>query len=353
MKVLHVVGARPHFPKLAPLYRALARRGHDQIIVHTGQHYDLQMSALFFDELELPPPRYCLDVGSAGHGAQTGHMLVRLEPVLLEELPDIVLVYGDTNSTLAGALAAAKLGLKVGHIEAGLRSHVQSMPEEINRILTDHCAHLLFCPTETAVRCLAQEGITSGVYLVGDVMYDALQQFLPLAEQRKELLPRLGLEPKRYLLVTVHRAANTDDPARLTAIVAALNQLEEPVLFPVHPRTAVRLRESGLALAAHIRTVEPLGYLDMLLVERNARRILTDSGGVQKEAYLLGTPCVTLREETEWPETLSGNWNTLAGVDATAIKAAVRRPEPVTPPPPRFGDGQAAKRIVAVLEQET
>jgi UDP-N-acetylglucosamine 2-epimerase len=350
MQIAHIVGARPHFPKLAPVSRAVRAGGHSEIIIHTGQHFDVRMSDVFFEELDLPPPQYHLGVGSGSHGVQTGRMLERLDPVLGKERPDVILVYGDTNSTLAGALAGAKLGLTVGHVEAGLRSFVWSMPEEVNRVLADRCSQVLFCPTQTAVANLAAEGITAGVHLVGDVMYDALLQSAPLAEKRSRALERFGLVPRRYLLATIHRAGNTDDSGRLASIAEALNRVEEPVIFPVHPRTAQRIAEAGIVFAPHVQLVEPLSYLDMLQLERNARRIITDSGGVQKEAYLLRTPCITLRDETEWPETLAGGWNVLVGTHPESVCAALAQPEPVAPPEPLFGDGRAAERIVAVLE---
>jgi UDP-GlcNAc3NAcA epimerase len=353
MHILHVVGARPHFPKLAPVSRALLARGHRETIVHTGQHYDLEMSDAFFNDLELPRPQHNLGIGSSSHGMQTGQMLVALEPVLLEVSPDVVLVYGDTNSTLAGAIAAAKLGIPVAHVEAGLRSYDKSMPEELNRILTDHSSTLLFCPTETATNNLAREGIVEGVHMIGDVMHDALLQALPLARERLEVLATLGVEPKKFVLATVHRAANTDDPARLSSICASLNSLDEFVVFPVHPRTKARIAELGVSFGPHVRLVAPLSYLEMLAVEENARHVLTDSGGVQKEAFLLRTPCVTVREETEWPETLADGWNVLAGVEPRTILAALRRPQPVSTPAPVFGDGHAAEVIVSVLESSS
>lgn len=348
LKVLTVVGARPQFIKAAPVSRVL-REQHQEVLVHTGQHYDATLSAVFFDELNIPRPDYNLGVGSGPHGAQTGAMLVGIEKVLLEEQPDAVLVYGDTNSTLAGALAAAKLYIPVAHIEAGLRSFNRRMPEEINRVLTDHVARWLFCPTQTAVKNLSAEGVTAGVWNVGDVMVDALNQHLPLARSRSDVLARLGLEAGDYYLMTLHRPINTDDPARLGGILRAVGELDRTVVFPIHPRTAHALEATALAAPPRVRLIPPVGYLDMLVLESSACRILTDSGGVQKEAYLLGVPCVTLREETEWVETVEAGWNQLVGADPAAIQAAVNRLPPCSPRPMLFGDGEASRRIVRIL----
>jgi UDP-N-acetylglucosamine 2-epimerase len=351
MKVLTVVGARPQFIKATAFSRAL-RDCHDEVLVHTGQHYDPQLSDVFFRELELPKPDHHLGVGSGPHGRQTGQMLERLEPVMQLERPDWVVVFGDANSTLAGALAAAKLHLPLAHIEAGLRSFDRRMPEETNRIVADHVADLLFAPTETAMTHLAREGLSARARLTGDIMYDSLLQHLPLAEQRSDIMERLGLTRSAYVLATVHRAANTDDLAALGRILDALAMLEEPVVFPMHPRARLALASSDLETGEHVRAIEPVGYLDMLALERNARMVLTDSGGVQKEAYLLGTPCVTLREETEWPETSAGGWNVLAGTEPARIVAAARRARPSGEPPNVFGDGRAAQHMVELLEHD-
>ena len=351
MKVVTVVGARPQFVKAAPVSRAL-RRDHIEVLVHTGQHYDRAMSDLFFEEMAIPRPDHELGVGSGSHGRQTGQMLIGIEEVLLAERPDWVLVYGDTNSTLAGALAAVKLGIPVAHVEAGLRSFNRAMPEEHNRILTDHCADLLFCPTQTAVDLLRGEGVTRGVHLVGDVMVDAALQFAEVARQRSTILAELGLTPKSYALATLHRPYNTDDPERLREVLAALESLRMPVVCPVHPRTRQRLAAMGNPQFAirNSQFVDPVGYLDMLALEQSAALILTDSGGVQKEAYFFAVPCVTLRPETEWVETVATGWNRLVWGDAAVVVAAARRPWPVDPPPPVFGDGHAAERIVRLLE---
>jgi UDP-N-acetylglucosamine 2-epimerase len=349
MKLLTVVGARPQFVKAAAFSRVVRQR-HTEVLVHTGQHYDMQMSDVFFDELALPKPDHHLGVGSGSHGAQTGRMLARLEAVMQAERPDAVVIYGDTNSTLAGALAAAKLGIPVAHVEAGLRSFVRDMPEEINRIVADRVSTLLFAPTQTAVDNLAREGITEGVVMTGDIMYDALLTHAPVAAERSTLLRDLALTPGRYVLATIHRAANTDDPRRLAEIFDALALLREPVIVPLHPRTRAALMGTDIEVEPPVRIIDPVGYLDMLALEQSARMVLTDSGGVQKEAYLLGVPCVTLRDETEWVETLEGGWNVLAGTNAERILAASRRARPAGSPPPVFGDGHAAEEMVAALD---
>ena len=350
MKVVTVVGARPQFVKAAPVSRALRAAGVEELLVHTGQHYDRAMSQVFFDELGLPPPAVNLEVGSGHHGWQTGTMLARVEEVLLREQPERVLVYGDTNSTLAGALAAAKLRIPLAHVEAGLRSFDRDMPEETNRVLTDHCADLLLCPTRTAVEQLAREGITRGVHLVGDPMFDAVLENLERARARPSLAAALGLTPGRYLLATVHRPANTDDPGVLRGLLQALEAIGEPVLFPVHPRTRVRIEALSPALALRrVLLHEPLGYLDSLRLQSEARLVLTDSGGVQKEAYFLGVPCLTLRAATEWVETVQAGWNLLVGSDPAAIERAARSFAPRGERPALFGDGHAAAAIARVL----
>ncbi len=349
MKIVSIVGARPQFIKAAVLSRVL-RRSHEEVLVHTGQHYDPLLSDIFFSELDLPPPERHLGIGSDTHARQIGRMLEAIEEVLLVERPDRVLVYGDTNSTLAGALAAAKLGLPLAHVEAGLRSYDRSMPEELNRTLTDHCADLLFCPSSIAFDNLAQEGISAGVHLVGDVMYDSVLQQAESLDSRS--LARWGLSAGEYALATVHRAANTDDTERLRSILEALGRLGEPVIFPVHPRTRKAMLAAGLEAAANVRLAEPLGYREMLALEKNARCILTDSGGVQKEAFFFAVPCVTLRNETEWPETIDCGWNALAGCDAELIVEAAARPRPSGAPPQVYGDGHAAERIVEILDSQ-
>jgi UDP-N-acetylglucosamine 2-epimerase len=350
VKFLTVLGARPQFVKAAPLSAALRRR-FTEVLVHTGQHYDREMSDVFFEQLGIPAPDHHLHIGSGPHGAQTGAMLAQLETVMQDERPDVVLVYGDTNSTLAGALAAAKLQIPVAHVEAGLRSFNRAMPEEINRVVTDHLSTWLFAPSEHAERQLATEGIGRGVHVVGDIMRDAVLQH---AERARTLSPypdAAGVCPGAFYLCTVHRAENTDQPERLAGILAGLARLDRPVVLPLHPRTAKRLKEFGLTPAASIRVIEPVGYFDMLQLERSAAAILTDSGGVQKEAYYLDVPCVTLRDETEWVETVDVGWNILAGTDPDAIVAALDQHGRGRPPhPPLYGNGDAAEAIVRVFD---
>src|SRR5579864_3345514 len=349
VRLASIVGGRPQFIKLMPVSDAL-RQQHEEIIIHTGQHYDYRMSASFFDELKIPAPDYHLGVASGSCGAQTARMLETIDLVLMKECPDWVIVYGDTNSTLAGALAAAKLQIPIAHVEAGLRSFNRAMPEEINRVLTDHLSDRLFCPTETARKHANNEGITQGVEVVGDVMYDILLQVLPkLHAHAQALLPALEVIPQAYVLVTVHRAANTDDPEVMRDIACALNKLEMPIIFPVHPRTRACLERYDITWRKHIQLIEPVGYIDMLALEQAAYRILTDSGGVQKEAFLLGIPCVTLREETEWVETVKAGWNVLVGTRWEDIVKAVSRPTPELPLRNPFGEGDAAQRIACSL----
>lgn len=327
-RILTIVGARPQFIKAAAVSRQL-RQVADELIVHTGQHYDDNMSRIFFDELGIPMPDYNLGIGSGSHGTQTGAMLAAIEDVLLKEMPDRVLVYGDTNSTLAGALAAAKLHIPVAHVEAGLRSFNRRMPEEINRVVTDHLADLLFCPSQPAVNNLAAEGITSGVYLVGDVMYEALMHAVTISKTESNILERLHLSAGEYILATIHRAENTDCPEKLERLINALGEISRrhPVIFPVHPRTRSQLQNLPAVRAAEkvdgLRLLDPVGYLDMVRLETGAKIIMTDSGGIQKEAYWLHVPCVTLREETEWVETVEQGWNVLAGTDRDRILAGV------------------------------
>ena len=349
MKIVTILGARPQFIKAAPVSRAL-RVTHTEILVHTGQHYDAMMSDVFFDELGLPAPDITLNVGSAPHGAQTGRMLEGIETVLLREKPDAVLVYGDTNSTLAGALAAAKLGIPIVHVEAGLRSFVREMPEEINRVLTDRLSTLCCCPSDTARANLAAEGIVDGVTVVGDVMLDALTDTATRVANDPARLGALAVEPSRYLLATVHRAANTDDPARLRAIIAAFGAVAEPVLWPMHPRTRHVLAREGITLPDNLRAVEPLGYLGLVAALQQARVVVTDSGGLQKEAYWLGVPCVTLRDETEWTETVASGWNVLADADADRVVAAVRLARRPDVARDAYGAVGAAERVVAAME---
>jgi UDP-GlcNAc3NAcA epimerase len=350
MKILSVVGARPQFIKAAPVGRALQAAGIEERLLHTGQHYDYGMSEVFFRELGIVEPHYNLGVGSGSHAGQTAAMLTGIEDVLLKEKPAGVLIYGDTNSTLAGALAAAKLHIPVAHVEAGLRSYNREMPEEINRVVADGLSSLLFCPTDVAVENLAREGITSGVHAVGDVMYDAVLLFSERASEC-DVLSRFGVEAGSYLLATVHRASNTDNLDNLRAIVSALGASEEPVIFPVHPRTRKALEAAGIKSAANIMITEPVSYLEMLALERSARKIVTDSGGVQKEALWFGVPCITIRTETEWVETVEHGWNTLTGTDPERILTAIRAPKHAASPPQIYGDGHASERIASILKE--
>lgn len=396
MKIVTIIGARPQFIKAAAVSRAITTmRGHDQIspeigvvspeanlapyaspltevLIHTGQHYDDGMSAVFFRELEIPEPKYNLNVGSGSHGAQTGQMLAAIEEVLIEEKPDWVLIYGDTNSTLAGALAATKLHIPIAHVEAGLRSFNRRMPEEINRVVADQLSTLLLCPSQVAVDNLAAEGIASpltpnsspltldaspltpNVLITGDVMADALQFAATKASAQSDILARLGLQPQRYILATVHRAENTDDPKRLSSIMAALTELakREPVIIPLHPRTKKILETTNPSLLtpdSSLRFIDPTGYFDIIALEKSARMLLTDSGGMQKEAYWLKVPCITLRDETEWVETVESGWNILAEADKKKIINAVQNFTPPKEHPSLYGDGHAAEKIIKAL----
>lgn len=368
IKSVSIVGARPQFIKLSPVSRAMAHvnaggaRRIDDTIVHTGQHYDEAMSQIFFDEMEIPKPAIDLEVGSASHGVQTGRMLEAIEAVLLDRRPDVVIVYGDTNSTLAGTLAAAKLNIPVAHVEAGLRSFDRSMPEETNRIVADHLGDILFAPTQTAMDNLARENLRDRAVLSGDVMLDAVNFFRDLAGDRSRLLADLQLAPREFAVATLHRAGNTDSE-RLFELLGALNAVAAdhlPVVFPVHPRTVARIRSAcpDWQPEARLRMIDPVGYLDMIALVSSSALVLTDSGGLQKEAFFLGAPCVTLRDETEWTETLAAGRNVLVGADPAAVLGAVSRimesranRNDVSPAGPdgSFGDGRAAERIVAAV----
>ncbi|AKB42274.1 non-hydrolyzing UDP-N-acetylglucosamine 2-epimerase [Methanosarcina vacuolata] len=351
MKIASVVGVRPQFVKASVVSREL-RKSNKECLIHTGQHYDYEMNKIFFEELGIPEPDYYLGVGSGSHGQQTGEMLRKLEEVLMVEKPDLVLTYGDTNSTLAGALAASKLGIKNAHIESGLRSFDKSMPEEINRILTDHCSDILFCPTQNAVNNLEEEGITKNVYLTGDVMVDSLLLNKEIAEAKSSLLNDLNLKTRDYIVVTIHRASNTDNFENLRNIIEALRELNENIIFPIHPRTEKLLKNYNLydSLPSSITLVKPLGFLDFIKLMNHAKMILTDSGGVQKEAYILKVPCVTLRENTEWIETIKDGWNVLVGSNKERIIKTVNGFMPsVQEHCNRFGDGSASNRIAAAI----
>ena len=392
MKIVTIIGARPQFIKAAAVSRAIATHNSltpnasplTEVIIHTGQHYDDGMSAVFFRELEIPEPKYNLAIGSGSHGAQTGQMLAAIEEVLIEEKPDWVLIYGDTNSTLAGALAAAKLHIPIAHVEAGLRSFNRRMPEEINRVVADQLSTLLLCPSQIAVNNLAAEGIASPltpnsslltldasrltphVVITGDVMADALQFAATKASTQSDILARLGLQPQGYLLATVHRAENTDDPRRLSNIMVALSVLaeREPVILPLHPRTkkileathpslltpdSSRSYASRLTPHALLRIIDPTGYFDIIALEKSARLLLTDSGGMQKEAYWLKVPCITLRDETEWVETVESGWNILASADQKKIINTVQNFTHPKEHPSLYGDGHAAEKIIKAL----
>ncbi len=354
-KVVTVVGARPQFIKAAPVSVALRKADIPEYLIHTGQHYDYGMSQAFFDDLELATPDVNLGIGSGFPGRQTGTMLSEIEAVLAEQKPASVVIYGDTNSTLAGALAAVKLGLPICHVEAGLRSFNRAMPEETNRVLTDHCSDLLMCPTERAVRNLNQENIASGVHLVGDTMLDAVRVYGERAEQQSTILSDLNIASRGFALLTVHRPSNTDEPENLRAILEAAVELDMPVVFPIHPRTRAPLEGLSGAYTEKLArsggaVIDPLGYFDMLKLLRHAAVVLTDSGGLQKEAYFLATPCVTMRDETEWLETVESGWNRIVGPSTPAIVEAVGRGDwPDGNPPALFGDGHAADLIVEII----
>lgn len=351
MKIVSVVGARPEFIQATPISRALRETGrHQEILVHTGQHYDYLMSQTFFDDLGIPAPDYNLEVGSGSHARQTAEILVRMEEVLLQEQPNLIMVRGDTNSTLAGALAASKLHIPTAHVEAGERSFDRRMPEEINRLVADSLANLHFCVSRAALDHLAAEGITRSVYWVGDVMLDAMRQNRSIALSKSDILSRLELKPGSYTLATIHRAANTDDPIRLQQIVDIFNGVNETVVFPAHPRTRKALSQLGAHFKSHVKLIDPVGYFDIITLEDNARMIATDSGGVQREAYFLGKPCLTLRDETEWIETVNVGWNKLVGTNPAQVLPAWFSFAPPAEQPPIFGDGNTGRQIVQILE---
>lgn len=351
MRVLTVIGNRPQFVKAAAVSRLL-RAEHDELLVHTGQHHDDELSTIFVTELGVPRPERELGIHGGTNTEQTARMLTVLGPLIASERPDLILVYGDTNSTLAGGLAGAQARVRVAHVEAGMRSFDRAMPEELNRVLTDHLSDVLLCPSPTAVANLEREHAAGDVQLVGDVMVDVAMLFQPRAKADEAPLRAAGVEPGEYLLATAHRAGNVDDPARLRRLVDLLLGVDVPVVLPLHPRTKARLEAAGwldeLERAAHVRLQPPLGYLGFTALLCHARAVLTDSGGVQKEAYLAGVPCVTMRDTTEWVETVDVGWNVLVDLDAQAARAALQR----TPPPQRpelYGDGRAGERVVAAL----
>jgi UDP-GlcNAc3NAcA epimerase len=351
-KVMTIAGTRPQLVKVAAVSRVL-RESFEEVLVNTGQHYDYQMAGVFFDELKIPKPDYDLGIGSDTHGRQTGKMLIAVEEVVEREKPDVILVYGDTNSTLAGAIVASKLHIPLVHIEAGLRSYNKKMPEEINRIMTDHVATLLFAPSDLAVENLAQEGIQEGVHQVGDVMYDAVLYNMEIAEQAHSL-GKFNLTSGQYILSTIHRAENTDNRDRLEAILKAFKALDEKVVLPLHPRTKIKIEVFGLNSilenAPKIEIIEPLSYLEMLLLEKHAKAIVTDSGGVQKEAYFAKVPCVTLRDQTEWTETIEAGWNQLVNPLTDNLPEILANVESGKPIENLYGDGEAAKKIIAIMK---
>lgn len=351
-KIVTIVGARPQFIKLSPVSRVL-RESFQEVLIHTGQHYDYNLSRVFFDELNIPRPDYNLEIGSHSQGKQTALMLQGIEEVLIKERPDGVLIYGDTNSTLSGAIAASKLHIPVVHIEAGLRSYNKRMPEEINRVMSDHISDWLFAPTEVAVHNLAKENLTENVYLSGDVMFDAVRIHTNIAEANFDE-SKFKEIPAEFYLCTIHRAENTDDPERLKAIVNSLIRLERPIVLPLHPRTRGKLGELGLLediqRANYIFTIEPVSYLEMLILERRAKGIITDSGGVQKEAYFAKKPCFTLRSETEWVETVDSGWNTLVDPVQTDLKTVIEQYSLPARYDSLYGEGYASEKIVETLQ---
>ena len=351
MNVLTVVGNRPQFIKAAAVSGPL-RRSHHEVLIHTGQHFDEELSGVFFSEFNLPSPDSQLGIARGSNTSQTSRMLAALDPVIAENAPDVVLVYGDTNSTLAGALSAAQAGVPVAHVEAGMRSFDRSMPEEVNRVLADHASALLLCSSEVAASNLRREGVSGAIELVGDVMVDVAMKVQPQARGRLDLVQGHGLAPGGYLLATAHRAGNVDDPGRLGQLVDLLLQVPCKVLLPLHPRTHARLRAAGLLerlqRSERLVVTPPLGYFELTALLCNARAVLTDSGGLQKEAYLAGVPCITLRRTTEWLETVENGWNTLVDLDAGAMLAALEHARPADHPP-LYGDGRASERVVAML----
>ncbi len=364
MKIITIIGARPQFIKAAP-FSEVFRKENQEVLIHTGQHYDTNMSDVFFEELSIPRPDYNIGVGSGSHGQQTGRMLEKIEEIIISEKPDGVLVYGDTNSTLAGALAASKLHVPVFHVEAGLRSYNKLMPEEQNRVLTDHISDLLLCPTQTAVDNLLKEGITSGVLNTGDIMYDAVLRNIEIAKKKyqdgrwtSELStenPEFSIDSEKgFYLATIHRAENTDDPQKLRCIFSVFERLDKPVILPLHPRTRKLIEKYGIK-PYNILVVNPVGYLLMLYLTANAYMVVTDSGGLQKEAYFLRTPCTTLRDQTEWIETLDNKWNVLSNIDDDAIFNTINRDFDCLqyPQPLLFGDGHAAQKICkSIIERK-
>ncbi len=350
MKIVTILGARPQFIKASVVSSAFKKAAINEAIIHTGQHFDSLMSDIFFQDLDLPQPQYHLNIHSLNHGAMTGRMMEKIEEIVLQELPDWISVYGDTNSTLAGALVAAKLHIPLAHIEAGLRSFNRQMPEEVNRVVTDHLSQLLFAPTPLAVQCLQKEGIHQGVHLVGDVMKDAILSYQAKAKQTSSVLAKHQLTPDKFYLATIHRPSNTDDRDRLNSILQSFTKLDFPVVFPIHPRTLAQIRNMDLSHYLNtdsIVVIPPVSYLDMLTLESASRSIITDSGGIQKEAYILGRPCFTLRNETEWKETVEVGWNQL--IQPEKLSEAIANFTPPAEVPTLYGQGNAATEIAEIL----
>lgn len=352
MRIFSIVGARPQFIKVAPVHKVLCEK-QQHVILHTGQHYDYQMSQIFFEELHIPTPDYYLGIGSGSHGEQTGKMLEAIEGILMKDRPDVVLVYGDTNSTLAGALAATKLNIPIGHVEAGLRSFRRGMPEEINRVLTDHISTLLFCPSQVSVDQLAMEGMIKGVHLVGDTMTEVLLEIR--GRIKDDVLERLGVKKDMYVLCTIHRQENADDRRNMEEIIGAIMGSGETFVIPLHPRTRKNLAGwgmlKGLDDAENVVLTEPQNFMSFTSLEKNAYKIMTDSGGVQKEAYFFGVPCVTVRDETEWVETLEDGWNVLVGAHRDRIAEALIRDRPKADHRFSYGDDKVSERIVDIIER--
>jgi len=349
MKIISVVGARPQFIKLAILSKEL-RENHNEIIIHTGQHYDDNMSRYFFEEMQIAKPDYNLNIGSGSHGKQTAEMLIGLEDIFLHQKPDVVITFGDTNTTLATGLAATKLNIPVAHVEAGLRSHNREMPEEINRILTDHISDYLFAPTLTAMENIKIENLYGKPFLVGDVMYDSLLYYGKIAEQNSRILKNLKLKQKEYILLTLHRPYNVDNIQKLQNIFSALKQTKRFIVLPVHPRSRKMIESTNTIIPENISIIEPLGYLDFIFLQKHSEKIITDSGGIQKEAYLNGIPCITIRPETEWIETVEAGWNVLVGDKKDQLIENCLHFKPSHNRPRYFGDGNSSKKIISILE---
>jgi UDP-N-acetylglucosamine 2-epimerase len=352
VKIVTVVGARPQFIKAVVVSRQI-RKNHKELIIHTGQHYDYELSDIFFKELNIPFPDYNLEVGSGSHAEQTSKAMTGIEAILIKEKPDIVLVYGDTNSTLAGALAAVKIHIPIAHVEAGIRMFDKTIPEEINRVLTDHVSSLLFAPTKTAVRNLKRESITEGVYFTGDVMLDSFLYFSQIAMGKSKIIEKLGLINGDYILATVHRVKNTDIRENLNKICEAFVTLDEKIVFPIHPRTKKYLKQYGLfdllKNSRNVIIIEPVGYLDSIMLTQNAKKIITDSGGLQKEAYFAKVPCITLYENTGWPETVKDGWNTIVDLSKDDIIEAINNFVPIRRQRNEFGNGRASEKIAEII----